>query len=490
MIKNTNDDSLYLAIDQGGHASRALVFNGQGGVVASAYCNIQTLTAPGERVEHDPAELIASIRQVCEQVVHKLDDAQRLQLVAAGLATQRSSLIAWQPDGKPLTPVISWQDRRAFREMDWLLEHEQAVREKTGLRVNPHYGASKIHWLMAHQPTVAQAAASGELLLGPVASYILFHLLDEQPFVVDPSNASRTMLMNVHTRQWDRELLRWTGIEASLLPQIHPTRCQWGHLTVGDIQLPLIACNGDQSAALYAQGEPLADSCYINAGTGAFMLQKTSGEKVPGRLLHSVVFCNDRGCDQVVEGTVNAAARALDAVAEEYRIEDWPSKLDLAIQLRGDQCVHINGMAGVGSPWWRSEVSTAFIPEPKTELARLQAVVEGVLFLIYANFQEISHLRRSRIVLSGGLAASDGFAAALASLCGVPVERPELFEATGRGLVWQMLGKQADWRLPASEFLPDDSQAAELKRKYRVWLEHMPPVSDHQDSHSPNPKDC
>jgi len=468
-------DRLYLAIDQGGHASRALIFDAHGNLLQSAYQEIETFTADGEIVEHDPEALISSIRSACDDVFAMLSQDQRQRVVAAGLATQRSSLIAWSR-GQVLTPVISWQDRRASGEMDWLLGRSAVVREKTGLWVNPHYGASKIHWLLQHNPQVKQAADAGILQIAPVASFILHRILVEQPFKADPSNASRTLLMNVHQQAWDAELMSWTGVSVSMLPELCTTRHAWGALKIADCHIPLTVCTGDQAAAMFAQGQPEPDTCYINLGTGGFILQLADAKDVPSGLLHSVVASDETKCLQVVEGTVNGAARALDWLAQQYDIENWPEKLASAMTEAVDPPVFINAVSGLGSPWWRSSVQSRFVSEPENEIQAIASVGQSILFLLHNNLQSIKGLPRSRIVASGGLAANDGFVQCLADLTATRVERPQMHEATGRGLAFQMLPAGQDWRVQGEVFLPDSSKANEWRQRFSVWLEAMQAV--------------
>ena len=470
----SEQNSLYLAIDQGGHASRALLFDACGNLLHSAYREIRTLSGEGFRVEHPADELIQSIVEACDEVIAQLDDAQRQCIRAAGLATQRSSLVAWTRQGEVLTPVISWQDRRAIDDMQWWDERRERVRELTGLWANPHYGASKIRWLLQHDAAVAAAAQSGSLCVGPVASFILHQILMEKPFKSDPSNASRSLLMNVHTCSWDDELLQPLGIDVSCLPQICPTTSNWGTLISHGLHIPVRLCTGDQSAAIFAQGLPDTSDCYVNMGTGAFVLQRCQAEQVPQRMLHSVISCDEQVCLQVVEGTVNGAARALDWMAEEYGIDNWPDKLSAALSGVENPPLFINGVSGVGSPYWLPSLANAFIPEPPNELARIAAVAESILFLICSNLFLISHLEPRRLVASGGLAANNRFVQILSDLSGLEIHRPDLFEATGRGVAFQLASRDADpdWVLQGAKFFPVAINAA-VKTRYTAWEKQM-----------------
>src|SRR5574340_73459 len=287
--------SLFLALDQGGHASRALVFSAAGKLVANAEKRIAIRYPAAHRVEHDPEALLASIRQVCTAVVRQLG-ARASDIRCAGLATQRSTLVCWDHDtGRALSPVISWQDRRAARRLKILTPQAARVHSVTGLVLSPHYGASKLAWCLENLPAVRRARQQHQLAAGPLASFILANLLEEKPLWADPVNASRTLLWDYRVRDWSAELLQLFAIPPAILPVCVPNRHAFGHLPLGRYRIPLTVVTGDQPASLFANGKPQPHSAYVNIGTGAF-IQKLHGTRPPqvSGMLGSVLRSEER----------------------------------------------------------------------------------------------------------------------------------------------------------------------------------------------------
>jgi len=212
------EDALVLALDQGSHASRAVLFDAWGSQVAAARQPVGTRRTGDDVVEQDAGELLASLRtaalDVCESAT-----LQGRRVVAAGLATQRSTVVCWdRRDGRPLTDALSWQDRRNAAWLAGLGAHASQVREVTGLPLSPHYGASKLRWCLDHEPAVRRAAADGQLAMGPLSSFLLARLVPGLPCVVDPANASRTLLYDPAALDWSDNLLALFGIERRHLP--------------------------------------------------------------------------------------------------------------------------------------------------------------------------------------------------------------------------------------------------------------------------------
>ena len=306
--------TLYLALDLGGSAGRALLFDAAGRQLAAAHCPIGTQRTGDERVEHDAEELIRALavaaKDVCEAEL-----ARGRSIEAAGLATQRSTIVCWdRRSGLPLSPAISWQDRRGAA---WLTQvmgtRADWVRRSTGLVLSPHYGASKLRWCLDHLPEVRAAARNGVLAAGPISSYLTFGLLAEHPLVADPANASRTSLFDPDALDWSPELLDAFGIPRGILPDCVGTNDEYGTLVVGERRIPLRACTGDQSAAAYAFGRPVETAALVNVGTGAFVQRVAAvAAPLPQGLLRSVLRTRDGNALYSHEGTVNGAGSAID----------------------------------------------------------------------------------------------------------------------------------------------------------------------------------
>ncbi|MDH3981254.1 MAG: FGGY family carbohydrate kinase, partial [Gammaproteobacteria bacterium] len=299
-------DELILAIDQGTHSTRAIVFDRRGKLLAKAQQAVDLQVHSHTEIEQDPQQLLDSMQQVLQDVL--ADPAvNAAQIVAAGLATQRSSVVAWHRNtGAALGPVLSWQDRRTEPLMASLEARAQQIEQRTGLRLSPHYGAGKLHWLLTNSPAVSAAAEQNELLCGPLASYLLYHLLHGHPALVDQANASRTLLWNLQSRDWDDYLLDLFSVPGNVLPACRPICSDYGNTVTGNI--PLRAMNGDQTAALYAQGQPPDNTIMINIGTGAFVLLPVEDPATrPAGLLAGISHSSAQSASYYIEGTVNGA---------------------------------------------------------------------------------------------------------------------------------------------------------------------------------------
>jgi len=440
---------LILAIDQGTHSSRAIIYDRQGRVVASAQQPITLQQHSHTMIEQSPVEILQSVQTVMQCVLN--DPAiDREQVNCAGMATQRSSVVAWdRHNGTPLSPVISWQDRRTAGRLASLKDKSHNIRQLTGLRLSPHYGAGKLQWLLENDPAVTAARDDNRLLMGPLASYLLHNLTDNAEALIDDANASRTLLWNLKQRNWDNTLLGYFGIPHGVLPRCKPVAYDYG--TIHDSSIPVRALNGDQTAALYAQGEPSSNTVNINIGTGAFALLPTDAPDTrPDGLLAGISYSKEQSGRYYVEGTVNAAATALEWAAGSLGLRAFELQLAGWLEAVKTPTLFINTLGGLGSPWWREGPAPRFLDEGASAPEAMVAVVESILFLLQANIERLLSVNRTvdTIMVSGGLSRLDGVCRKLANLSELTVYRPPQVEATARGIAWQAAGGPAHWPSP------------------------------------------
>ena len=466
---------LYLALDQGGHASRAILFDAKGAALAHAYAPVATVRPAADRVEHDPEQICESLRTAIEEAVHHLSGAH--EIVGAGLATQRSSIVCWdRSSGTALSPVISWQDRRNAALVARLGARAAQIHARTGLVLSPHYGASKLRWCLDNLPAVAEAARGGRLAFGPLSSFLLFRLLHEHPLLVDPANASRTQLYDPANGTWSPELLELFGIPAACLPEPVGTRHEFGHLGVGKQSVPLRICTGDQSTVPFAFGPARLDCAYVNLGTGAFIQCPLSEPIVAAPLLTSVIFSDTRRVVYTLEGTINGAGSALEWFSETQGVDSQRMltalTADAARELRPP--LFLNGISGLGSPFWVPDFKTRFVGDGSAQ-ERLLALLESILFLIRVNLDEMQHAgtKLDRVVVTGGLAASDWLCQRLADLLSLSVHRYEELEATARGLGFLVADQAAEWRVAARVRLFAPAADSALLERFFAWLKEM-----------------
>lgn len=463
---------LYLAIDQGGHASRASLHEENGRRVAAADIAIATYHPAADRVEHDPEEMVASVANAIAGV---LREAGTRTVVAAGLATQRSSVMCWdRRDGLALSPVISWQDRRAA---DWLrcLENDAAeIRQRSGLPLSPHYGAAKLRWCLEHLPAVQEARKAGHLAWGPLASFLIYRLTEERTLCVDPANASRTLLWNLESADWDPVLTQLFGIPIETLPPCVPTRHSFGHIVGGGRRIPLTLVSGDQSSALFAAGGNPCDRVLINVGTGAFMQQALEQRPPPSSLLTSLAYQDADTRFYALEGTVNGAGSALAWVAEKLGLgmEELIQHLPEWLNASTAPPLFLNGVGGLGTPFLIPGFQSSFVGDydrPPGE--QCVAVIESIVFLLQINLDEAAHSVAPpvRVIICGGLSRLEGFCQRLADLSGRRLYRLRDHEATAQGLARLLAASaqnDAD-QATADIFLPRPNPG--LHERYRNW---------------------
>ena len=468
--------SLTLAIDQGTHASRALVVDDSGSILARGVCEIGLAHPRPDWAEQDGEEIVASIFTAIEAALAGLG-ARQADIACAGLASQRSNVVCWdRATGKALSPVFSWQDRRAH---EWIASleaaHGDTVHRKTGLFLSPHYGASKLRWALDHLPAVRTARDAGTLAWGPMASFLAFRLLKERPLLAEPQCAARTQLWNLQSRDWDPELLALFGLPPGFLPASVPTIHAWGTLDASGIAVPLTAVNGDQSAAVFAFGWPEEDCAYVNIGTSAFVqraLTRSPGH-VP-RTLTGIILADRDLTVYMVEGNVNGAGTALEWLEKELGIAQVTAQLPEWLERPAPPPLFLNGIAGLGGPFWKADFVSRFegAGEPWQKAV---AVVESMAFLLQANIDHMAAYvpaaRRMRV--SGGVSRLDGLCRRLAEVSGLPVVRREDPEASARGIAYLAAGRPAGWNTAPQEavFAPAPDEA--LRARYRRWRERM-----------------
>lgn len=474
-------NSLYLCIDQGGHASRAIIFNHEGEMVESAYCDIETEHPEKYFVELNANEVIDSIKTSIEEVLKKLGDKKK-NIVSAGIATQRSNVVCWnKKTGEALSPIISWQDRRNH---DWLNQFDdknEYIHKKTGLFLSPHYGASKLRWCLDNIPKVKEALNNNTLVFGPMASFISFHITKEKFLLADPVNASRTQLWNLKTHSWDEELLELFDIPLTALPHCVPSIHYYGTLEQGEFNIPLRLVTGDQSAAMYAYGQLQPDTAYVNTGTGAF-LSRSSGALAlySRRLLTSLIFRDselNKAASQnhyVLEGTVNGAGSALEWLGNQYPDTDLFKHLPEWLNEIESPPLFLNAVSGVAAPFWLADLVSKFDREASVS-EKSVAVIESIIFLLKTCLDEMCKLSSppEQIQLTGGLASLNELNQRLADLSCLPVYRPLDCEATARGTAYLLCDQPSHWPEEDAGTWYEPAENIELEKRYEKWMELM-----------------
>ncbi|NOR43206.1 MAG: hypothetical protein GQ572_07690, partial [Gammaproteobacteria bacterium] len=310
----------YLAIDQGTHASRACLFDEAGELVCEYTKKIKIRRISDSHIEQDANEILDSVNEVVTKLLHEAGTQQTI--VACGFAIQRSSVVAWKNDGTVISPVLSWQDTRGKQQLVDLDKHKAEIQRLSGLPLSAHYGASKLHYLL--NKTKSQLTTLDTLRLSPLISYLLFHILEGHPYIVDHSNAQRTQLFDLAKLSWSTRLTDLFNIPMQVLPDCVPVlkNTDTPHGKLAGTEIPVNAISGDQNAAIFGAGLLKPETALVNFGTGAFVLRLLTHYRASEKQL-SGIACSDHNTVQYVrEATINGAASALTWLEKKHQVSD------------------------------------------------------------------------------------------------------------------------------------------------------------------------
>lgn len=438
--------SLVLALDQGTTSSRAILFNHQGDRVASAQQEFPQHYPRSGWVEHDPADLWASQSAVMAEVLSRAD-VTSADLAAIGVTNQRETTLVWnRHTGKPVCNALVWQDRRtadlcqAWKDKGL----EPMITAKTGLRLDPYFSGTKLHWILESIPGAREQAEQGDLCFGTVDTWLIWQLTGRQVHATDASNASRTLLYNLETRDWDPELLELFGIPRQILPTITPSSGIIGHVAphLATAGVPIAGVAGDQHAALFGQTcfDPgMAKSTY---GTGAFLLMNMGSTPVPSQnnLLSTVAWQIGNHIEYALEGSVFIAGAAVQWLRDELQLVRSAKELDeLASEVEDAGGMFlVPAFAGLGAPHWDPYARGVAVGLSRgTNRAHFcRAALEAIAFqttdLIHC-MEKDSGLALKELRVDGGVSHSLPMLQFQSDLLQADVVRPDCVETTALG---------------------------------------------------------
>ena len=464
----------YLAIDQGTHASRACLFDEAGALVSEYTKKIKLNRISNSNIEQDANEIVDSVKEVVAKLLHEAGSQHTIS--ACGIAIQRSSVLAWKDDGTAISPVLSWQDTRGTQQIADLRKFEIEIQKLSGLPLSAHYGASKLHYLLNEVKN--QSTAINTLRLSPLISYLLFHLFEEHPYIVDHTNAQRTQLFGVAELNWSSRLVELFKVPLQTLPDCVPVlkNTDTAHGKLAGTDIPVTAISGDQNAAIFGAGLLKPETALVNFGSGAFVLSLLTRYRISNKQLCTIA-CSDRSTVQFIrEATINGAASALTWLEKKHKVNNIWKQLPAWLNEVKHPPVFINSIGGLGSPWWNNKIEAKFfaadssVYRDETDIAaQAVAVIESIVFMVCINLEiMLSEQTITRLRVCGGLSQLDGLCQQLANLSGLPVERMNLPEATARGIAWLAAGNPDSWISVAPElFEPADSPA--LAERYALF---------------------
>lgn len=472
-----------LAIDQGTTSSRAILFNKAGEICTVAQKEFtQFFPQPGW-VEHDANEIWNTQKQVLQEAVASLH-IDVLEIAAIGITNQRETTVVWNREtGEPIYKAIVWQDRRTASFCDELrsLGKADIIREKTGLVIDAYFSGTKLKWILDHVEGAREMANQGKLAFGTIDTWLLWKLTNGKVHATDVSNASRTLLLNLHTLAWDDEMLEMLDIPRSVLPEVKSNSEIFGFAEAVNMpSIPIAGMAGDQQSALFGQMCTKVGMVKNTYGTGCFMLMNTGTQAVASKnnLLTTVAWKIDGVASYALEGSVFIAGAAVQWLRDGLKIIKSSSEVQpLAASVEtSDGVVVVPAFAGLGAPHWDAYArGTIFgLTRGTTDAHIARATLESIAFQTYDVLKAMESdagLPIAELRVDGGATVNELLMQFQSDMLGVKVLRPEVIETTALGAAylaglavgfWSSVEEiSSQWKVSAS-FTPEMEETAKL----------------------------
>ena len=436
-----------MSLDQGTTSSRAIIFNRHGETISVAQKPFtQYFPTPGW-VEHDAKEIWGSQIAVLTEALAK-SGLEAKDLAAIGVTNQRETTIVWdRATGEPVCNAIVWQDRRTAKYCDSLHDKRDWIRGKTGLIIDAYFSATKVKWILDNVENARKRAERGELCFGTIDTWLIWNLTKGEVFVTDPSNASRTMLYNIHTLDWDDELLALFDIPRSMLPEVRASSEVYGTVSTRYLEhpVPIAGIAGDQQAALFGQLCTEKGMLKNTYGTGCFLLMNTGDEAVTSKnnLLTTIAWKVGGKTTYALEGGVFVGGAAVQWLRDGARIIRTSADINtLAATVEDNGGVYfVPALTGLGAPYWDSYARGAFfgITRGTTDGHLARATLEGIAFQVYDIVKAMeadAGAQTRELRVDGGASMSDYLMQTQADIFGFDIVRPKTVETTALGAAY------------------------------------------------------
>ena len=438
-----------MALDQGTTSSRCILYNKKGDIVSQAQKEFtQYYPKPGW-VEHNPMEIWSTQVSVAQEALAKVNLTTD-NIHAIGITNQRETTVVWDREtGEPVFNAIVWQCRRTADECSRLIEqgYTQMIREKTGLVPDAYFSGTKLKWILDNVPNARKKAEEGEILFGTIETWLIWKLTDGKIHVTDFSNASRTMMFNIHTLTWDEELLKLLNIPEKMLPTPLPSSMVYGMTSAKIIgaEIPIAGTAGDQQAALFGQTCFRASEAKMTYGTGGFMLLNTGEQPVLSNhgLLTTVAWGIDGKVSYALEGSIFVAGAAVQWLRDELKLFDTAAESEqMALSVKDSNGVYVvPAFVGLGAPHWdsyaRGSVFGLTRGSNKNHLVRatLESIAYQTMDLVEAMSADTGEPLRF-IKVDGGACANNFLMQFLSDILNIEVIRPKVIETTSLGAAY------------------------------------------------------
>jgi glycerol kinase len=433
-----------LALDQGTTSSRAILFNHDGGIVATAQKEFRQIFPKPGWVEHDAQEIWATQAGVASEVLHKAR-VKAADVAAIGITNQRETTVMWdRKTGKPICNAIVWQDRRTASICDKLRAQklDKVIQRKTGLIVDAYFSATKVQWILQNVKGAMARAAKGELAFGTIDSWLLWNLTGGKVHATDVSNASRTMLYDIRKGTWDDELLKIFGVPRSMLPEVRDSSGEFGATSLLGGSIPIAGIAGDQQSALFGQICTKPGMVKNTYGTGCFMLMNTGTKPInsKNKLLTTVAWRINGRTEYALEGSVFIAGAAIQWLRDGLGIIRQSADVEaLAASVTDTGGVYlVPAFAGLGAPHWDAYARGTLLGLTRgTTAAHIaRAALEGIALQVMDILKAMeadAGIKLKELRVDGGASVNNLLMQLQCDLLGVPVVRPKVNETTALG---------------------------------------------------------
>ena len=428
-----------IAIDQGTTSTRTVAFDADLNIIHSKQKEYPLIYPNDGWVEIEPEELMNSVYSTIDPVLDACSDVSAL-----GITNQRETTLVWDSDsGKPIYNAIVWQDRRTAEQCIQLKKdgYEKTIKNATGLLLDPYFSATKISWILNNVDGARQKADAGKLRFGTVDTYLLWQLTDGNVYKTDVTNASRTNLYNIHTKEWDSELLKIFNIPKSMLPEVFPSESHYGSFDRGNKTIKITGIIGDQQGALVGQrcfqpGQMKATfgtGCFLMVNSGSEYLQSTSG------LLNTLGYGLSGSVPYALEGSIFSAGTIIQWLRDNLEFfSDSAESINL-LDERGESngVLFIPGFTGIGAPHWNAEIRASFygITRDTTKTDMVTAAFKSLIYQVMDIKEALSidGIEIKNLSIDGGMAANSSFCQLLSDFLGQEVQVPPSLESTAIG---------------------------------------------------------
>jgi len=472
-----------LALDQGTSSSRAIVFDHEGNIRSTAQMEFtQYFPKPGW-VEHDPMEIWSSEAAVIAEAITKIGINGK-DIAGIGITNQRETTIVWDAEtGEPVYNAIVWQDRRTSAFCDTLRDKADFIRGKTGLIIDAYFSGTKIRWILDNVPGAREKAEKGQLRFGTVDTWLVWQLTRGSVHVTDVSNASRTMLFNIHTLEWDKELLDLLNIPLSMMPAVKSSSEVYGNTktTIFAHEVPIAGIAGDQQAALFGQMCTEPGSVKNTYGTGCFLLMNTGEKPIMSKnnLLTTIAWKINGKVNYALEGSIFVGGSVVQWLRDGLGIIRSSSEIEaLAASVPDNGGVYfVPALTGMGAPYWDSSARGLLtgITRGTTSAHIARAALEGIAFQtmdIVGAMEKDAGVKLSELKVDGGASRNNLMMQFQADVLGASVIRPKVTETTAMGAAylaglavgfWSSIDEiKRQWQVDAA-FKPSSQDTAPLK---------------------------